>query len=918
MTRSEVPIAATVLRGREQELSRALGLLRRVSRSGRGGVLALDGEPGIGKTSLLRAIAEQAGRMGYAVGTGKADEIGQIAAGGPLLVALRSGQGPILAEKDFAGLATLHTQQLWLVDRIAGLLEERALDSPVLIGIDDFQWADELTRFALRVLPGRLTGSPVVWLVASRSLPEGLVRQLTPAGPQPPDVEHLSLGPLSPAALGELARDRLGGQAVPALDGVGGNPFYAGQVLEAFARRQGRADHEEGLPAEVIVGVRRRLALLAPDLVELLALCAVWGRDIAAEQAAVLLGGLPLAAVLDSAQRGVVEGLLHRSGRQIGFRHDLLREAMYANLSDDERLSLHRACGRLLLDRDDDVLAAAPHFQAGAVIGDDEAVDVLTRAAARAAGSMPEVAADLARQSFALADPDGGSWLRAGEAAGELLISVHRGRAALDIIDQLLRQVGDPDTRARLQVVGARALWSMNRLAEIGRRMDSALAVTGLSAQARTSLSAAKTLALVRICTAEDATAAAEQALTEARQTNDALAEQLALLTLGVVAKQEGRHETALSRTRSLRAMAGSAYYAEEIRCLQLLDRYDEAAGLLARATADFPDGVDATPDLLHARMWQDVNLGRLAEAETQAETLIRLADELGEHVSTLDAGSVLSFTALMRGDFALARVRLELNSARDADDAAIRATALQLMHGWISLLADDAGHSAALYRPLLATARASREYWPWVPLWMRPFVQAGLATGDHALASAAADLAETGAERNPGVPSFAGLALQSRGLVEGDPDRLDQAVTVLREGPRPLLFASALGDHGIALLAEGEADAAVERIDAARDIYERAGATLPSLLLEARLRQAGLRPVRATQRTPRAQSGWDALTEAELKVAELVGAGHSNRSAAAELGVSVHTIGTHLRSVFGKLDLRSRVQLANALHQRP
>jgi DNA-binding CsgD family transcriptional regulator len=906
-----------VLRGREQELSRALGLLRRTSRTGRGCVLALDGEPGIGKTSLLSAVAEQAGRLGYAVGTGKADEIGQIAAGGPLLVALRSGGDPILGEKDFAGLATLHTQQLWLVDRIAGLLEERALDTPILLGIDDFQWADELTRFALRVLPGRLTGSPVVWLVASRSLAEGLVRQLTPSGPVSPDVEHIRIGPLSAEALAELARDRLGEQAGPALDGVGGNPFYAGQVLEAFARRQGRVDHEQGLPAEVIVGVRRRLPLLAPDLVELLALCAVWGRDIAAERAAVLLGGLPLAAVLDAAQRGVVEGLLHCVGRQIGFRHDLLREAMYANLGDEERMSLHRACGRLLLDRDDDALAAAPHFQAGAIAGDDEAADVLTRAAAQAAGSMPEVAADLARQSFALAAPDGESWLRVGEEAAELLISVHRGRAALDIIDQLLRRVGDPDTCARLQILGARALWSMNRLAEIGRRMDAALAVTGLSAPSRTRLSAARTLALVRIGTTEDATVAAEQALAAARRTDDTPAEQLALLTLAVVAKQEGRHETALSRTRSLRAMAGSAYFAEEIRCLQLLDRYDEAADLLAQATVDFPDGVDATPDLLHARMWQDVNLGRLVEAEAQAETLIRLADELGEHVSTLDAGSVLSFTALMRGDFALARQRLELNSAPDADDAAIRATALQLMRGWISLLAGDAEHSAAIYRPLLATARTSREYWPWVPLWMRPFVQAGLVTGDRALASAAADLAETGAERNHGVPSFAGLALQTRGLVEGDPDRLDEAVAALRDGPRPLLFASALGDHGSALLAVGKVDAAVERIDVARGIYERLGATLPSVLLEAKLRQSGVRSVRATQRTPRAQSGWDALTEAELKVAELIGAGHSNRSAAAELSVSVHTIGTHLRSVFAKLDLRSRVQLANALHQR-
>jgi DNA-binding CsgD family transcriptional regulator len=62
---------------------------------------------------------------------------------------------------------------------------------------------------------------------------------------------------------------------------------------------------------------------------------------------------------------------------------------------------------------------------------------------------------------------------------------------------------------------------------------------------------------------------------------------------------------------------------------------------------------------------------------------------------------------------------------------------------------------------------------------------------------------------------------------------------------------------------------------------------------------------------------GSPALSQAEQRIAALIGAGHTNRSAAAELGVSVNTAGTHLRAVFTKLGIKSRVQLANELHRQ-
>lgn len=81
---------------------------------------------------------------------------------------------------------------------------------------------------------------------------------------------------------------------------------------------------------------------------------------------------------------------------------------------------------------------------------------------------------------------------------------------------------------------------------------------------------------------------------------------------------------------------------------------------------------------------------------------------------------------------------------------------------------------------------------------------------------------------------------------------------------------------------------------------------------LQDKMRKAGFRRGQWEPAGARPESGWEALTPAEVKVARLIASGHSNKTASAELGVSVNTVGTHLRSVFTKLGVRSRVQLSN------
>jgi DNA-binding CsgD family transcriptional regulator len=161
------------------------------------------------------------------------------------------------------------------------------------------------------------------------------------------------------------------------------------------------------------------------------------------------------------------------------------------------------------------------------------------------------------------------------------------------------------------------------------------------------------------------------------------------------------------------------------------------------------------------------------------------------------------------------------------------------------------------------------------------------------------------------------GTALHIHGALAEDPRVLADAVRVLRNSPRPLLLADALKDLGSTLLDRAQPDEAVEALVEAAEIYQRAGAEAGSRAVSTLLRSHGIRGVRINSPAPRPSTGWAALTPTELSVVDLISSGHTNRSAAAELGVSPNTVNTHLRAVFRKLDVNSRVQLTNAYRER-
>ena len=187
--------------------------------------------------------------------------------------------------------------------------------------------------------------------------------------------------------------------------------------------------------------------------------------------------------------------------------------------------------------------------------------------------------------------------------------------------------------------------------------------------------------------------------------------------------------------------------------------------------------------------------------------------------------------------------------------------------------------------------------------------VRTALHAGRPDLATLAVGAANQRAHRNPGAAAIGAAAAHSRGLLERDADALAEAAELLAPTPRRLARAFALEDHGALLAAQARSREAVASLNTALDLYAFVGASWDAARVRRRLRLAGVRR-RLTPPGPPAD-GWAGLTRAELVVVRLIADGLSNRAAADQLYLSPHTVSMHLRHVYTKLAITSRVELA-------
>jgi DNA-binding CsgD family transcriptional regulator len=909
-----------ILRGRSREAELAKTALHEAGSTRRGTVMVITGEPGVGKSSLLAAISDGASDDGFAVGWSRATEVDDLAAGALVLLALRSGREPLLSTDAFRDLAAMYDKRLWLADRLAESLHEKADGRPIFIGLDDYQLADSLSRFLFRALTSRLRHSPVVWGVTwrgSRLKAAEAVRTIT--ADDRVGVSHLSLEPLLDRDILALGADIVGQELSPSeaaqLRAASGNPLLASQLAEEIASRRnqpGQCSILTSLEESLIT----RTAQLGDAGEELLHLAAVWGQPLPLVDASEMAGLRSARPVIEQARSAAALGLVDIVGSRVEFRHDLIREFYYNALPRSAKVELHRRCAAFIMTKAGNAVRAAPHAQACAQLGDDCELPVLLAAAQECVLTLPHVAAELARAAFATVSTDAPDWFDTGEICAQVLASAQHGADALRIVDPLLEQVGGSAQRARLQIIAARALWSMGRLGEIIERVDSTLAQEGIPRNLTARLTAAKALALSRADSAAAASAAANKALELDGDDTEVVA--VAVQALSQSALNAGYHQKSYDQFHLLRTRFGPQFLASEIKGLQNLDRYSEAQALLDEAFLSTDAHSDTVlPDLLSAQHRQEWHMGHLDSAAATARKVIRLSDELGIYSNRLEAWIVLGLHAVLHSEIERADEMLRLAERDVAIDKAACAPELLLLRGHICAARGDAGLAVELLEPMISDAAQRHHYWPRSQECPRLLAGIAMAAGRSAFAEQCVVEADRVAAANPAVATFRGIALLTRGYVEQNWRLLDKAASILADAPRVMLHALARADLGRTLVARGQPDRGARELARSLSIYEWLDLAQYVDEVRSSLDSTG-QPSLRLRKSIHFTDGRETLTDAESAVAEQIARGASNRVAAQQLHVSIHTVKTHLRSIYAKLNVQSRVQLANAWNTGP
>ncbi|HEY6479959.1 MAG TPA: AAA family ATPase, partial [Streptosporangiaceae bacterium] len=384
-------------------------LLLRAQR-GAGGVVLAEGEPGIGKSRLLRDSAVQAAGLGFGVVAGAADELGQAIP----FFALGTAVG-----QPFAGPATGPGHggpdaTAWWIIEVQAQLERRAADAPVLVCLDDLNWAGPATLAALRALPRALRQQPVAWLLARSASPRRAAGRLFGLLAEE-GAARVGLLPLGADAMVAMVTEAFGAPPGPALAdlarGAAGNPALLAELIgglrdeHAVRVSAGRAGlGSPRLPGRVHRLAQRRLDGLSRQARQLLMTAAVLGTAFRLEDAAEMLGQTP-AALLPAVEETMDAAIMTAAGRTFAFRHQLLRRAVGELIPQPARLALHGQYGELLLARGEAADRAAGHLLQAADPADRASLAGLDRAAAQTRCSAPQAAAGLAVRAHQLTAP---------------------------------------------------------------------------------------------------------------------------------------------------------------------------------------------------------------------------------------------------------------------------------------------------------------------------------------------------------------------------------------------------------------------------------------------------------------------------------------------------------------------------------
>jgi DNA-binding CsgD family transcriptional regulator len=924
------------LRGRRLQIE-TLGVQLDAVRAGVGSVVLITGSAGVGKSVLLAEAATMAGDRGIRVFQGSGDVTAQVVPLGPLLDALLVSDDPPVDAGVLRELSHSPDQRFWLLRELQECLEQAALRTPMVIMIDDLQWADAATLIALSTLPRRLASHRILWLLAARSGELALPVRAAMRRLEADDAIRVTLNRLDDAAVAEVTQDVVGGipdpSLISAVSGVQGQPFLLVQLLRGLVEDK-LVEVNDGLatltrtqiPHRFLDSVGEQLGRLPPEARDALQMASVLGRRFSVEELAALVDRSP-PALLGALRAALDAGLIVEDGDLLGFRHDLVREAVDASLPKAIRRSLRRRAVDVMLAHGAPPSEVAELVMEVAQPGDQTGIGLLRQAAAEIGRVSPTVASVLSRRALdlmPLGDPARGT-----VAVETVALLVRAGHAAE--AEQLISATSaelDPaaEAEARLSIGILFLQYSPSAAVEQCRR---ALQLPDLPAPLRVQLLTLRSCGLEILGDITAADVSARDATAEALASGDSANEAATLIPRAALALAHGAWRQALDVAEQA---VGRQYDAGGYSVRRLPDawkalilvsvaRLDEAFPVIEAGTRTAQqEGISA-----NVRIWSMVRCralfcaGRLADARAEAEAVIEMADELGgadfgylNHMAMY----ILGLVALHTGD---------PTGVREARRAAARLRYSQncpssgRLGAWLDARLDEAdgvrGSSVALdvdtLDPLATgylPASSPRLHSDSAAL-IRMLPQARKRTDGGTVAGRI----DGAAALHPDFPFLRASATHARALSLGDSALGLQAAELHQADPRPLVRASVLEDAAGLLPAGREAEA-VPLLDAALELYAAAGAERGAARVRGALRARG---VRRPSGRPRSSSDWPELTESELAVVRLVARGATNREVAERIYISPYTVNSHLRHVFTKLGIRSRVELARLTAER-
>ncbi|HEY8582766.1 MAG TPA: AAA family ATPase [Capillimicrobium sp.] len=958
--------SVSLLHGRAAEVARLDAILGEVAQ-GRPMALEISGEAGIGKSRLLSELIDRAQTAGFAVLHGRAAEYEQDLPYGPWVDALDEAVGamggaegpdeellgdlspllPTARARGTASGADAADRRLVVHGALRGLLTALGRRGPLLVVLDDLHWADPASIDLLASLLRRLPAGPVLLALALRPRQADARLQAALARAERDRAcERLALGPLAAA------------DALALLDGVpdelrellflesGGNPF----LLEQLARASeagglspaGAAAAPGSVPPAVAAMLDDELRSLEADARALAQGAAVAGDPFepAAAAAAAALDDERALSALDE----LLAGDLVRptaSPRRFALRHPLVRRAVYEAAGPGWRMGAHRRLAAWLEERGAAPEALVHHVALSAQPGDEAAIAKLTQAAGAARSGAPDAAAGWLGVALDLLGPDDRRRRDLLVAHGEALAACGRlaeGREALTAA--LALDDADPGAPERLRLVAACA--SVEHL--LGRHDDAqSRLLAALDALPRRDTPEALGL-LVELAAGgfhQRAGATTLRYAQEAATLADALggqlphaaaAQALIAFTHAFVGDPAPTAEPALAAAAAIVDGLDDEALAERLDAVfflafaeMYLERFEPLIAHAERgvAAARARGRNDLVPLLLLAHGFAASMLGRVGEARETLQAATEAARLMRNPYVVAWALMNASFAEIVAGDLAAARAVAQ--ESRDLVPEFDHSFIVPYTSGMLATAMLDEGDGRGAAELLLAECggpELDRIGGFWKAFWLGDLCRAELARGRRQEAAAAAARAADAAERlDLGLArAFALRARSAIALAEGDAHGAADLASAAERGARAagarVEAARALTDAGAALARAGERERALEALAQAADELGACGATVyeaQAVGLARRLGDLGRRSAAAERGAP----GLDALTAREREIAALVRDRLTNREIGAALFLSPKTIENHLRTIFAKLRIRSRVELARLVEQQ-